>query len=120
MLEIVAWIVGIYLAIGLLWTAFAAFFSIGLRLPFTLRDNLQLVGVLGKPTRSERWQADRAALLAAIAAAGQALIAQAGRREMDLPVGRAPTAQGQDLRNRNFGTGEGHIEIIEDLALTAF
>jgi hypothetical protein len=39
--------------------------------------NLQLVGVLGEPTRGQRWQADRAAPRAAIAAASDALVAQA-------------------------------------------
>ena len=37
----------------------------------------QLTGVLGKPTRAERRQADRATPRAAIAAAGDALVAQA-------------------------------------------
>ena len=35
----------------------------------------QLAGVRGETTLAERWQADRAALLAPVAAAGQTLIA---------------------------------------------
>jgi hypothetical protein len=37
-MTMVLWILGVYLGIGLLWGAFTAFISVGLRLPFTLQD----------------------------------------------------------------------------------
>src|SRR5260370_556716 len=43
----------------------------------------QLVGVLGETPRAQRWQAYGAAQLAAVPAAGQALIAQARRLVVD-------------------------------------
>jgi hypothetical protein len=38
MLEIILWLVGVYLVVGLLWAAVVVFLSAGLRLPFTLLD----------------------------------------------------------------------------------
>ena len=69
--------------------------------------------MLGEPTRTQGWQADRAAVRAAIAAAGEALVVQPGRRVVDNLAG---LARSRSLAALGGKYGERLVDVLHDEA----